>query len=161
MRTLLGAMIVVLFLTVVAGCASCGNKCAAVHPDQAKIDAAKKLDADFTAAFNRQDVDAVVACYWNSPEVVLYPPGAMECRGPQQIHDAVAQVFSETPGGKIELMDAKYTVTGCDVISDGRWTMTSSSGQAMQGRFTEVIAKKDGKWVIVVDHASVPMADGK
>jgi ketosteroid isomerase-like protein len=127
-----------------------------MHPDQAKIEGAKKLDADFVAAFNKQDPAAAAACYVDSAEAVLYPPGEMEARGRQQIHDCLANVFKSMPGGKLELIDPKYMVSGPNVIATGRWSLKPTNGETLQGRFTEVITKKDGKWSILIDHASMP-----
>ena len=43
----------------------------------------------------------------------------------------------------------------------GRWKLTipAAKGPAsvIEGRYTDVKAQKDGKWVYIVDHASVPL----
>ena len=160
MRTSIPSILTTLLLVIVTGgCSSSGGgKCPFMHPDQAKIDAAKRVDNDFVAAFNTGNADATAAYYWNNPALVMYPPGEMECRGWQQACDALARVFQQMPGAKLELVNPQYRVAGKDVIGYGQWTLTPSQGQPIHGRYTEVIARKDDKWVMVLDHPSVPMA---
>ena len=49
-------------------------------PEKVKA-SAKELDDKFMAAFNKEDINGVMDCYWNSPEVTIYPPDAMESKG--------------------------------------------------------------------------------
>jgi ketosteroid isomerase-like protein len=128
-----------------------------MHPTQAKIDAAKKTTDAFLAALNAHDANAAAALYWNSPDLVLYPPHELEAHGPQQAHDSLASILQKMQGGTFAFVDPKYLVAGNDVIVYGKWTYTPPQGQVTTGRFNHVVAKKDGKWVIVLDHASVPM----
>jgi ketosteroid isomerase-like protein len=151
---------VTLFALALGGCASSSGNCPLFHNDKAMIEAAKKVDADFVAAFNKGDVDAAAACYWNSPDLVVYPPAELECHGWQATRDALARVFKDNPGAHLEVIDPHYRVAGHDVIGYGRWTLTPANGkgQPLQGRFTQVMSKKDGKWVYILDHPSVPMS---
>jgi uncharacterized protein (TIGR02246 family) len=147
-------------LTAAGGCSSSGQ-CPLFHSDKTMIESAKKLDADFMAAFNKGDADATAACYWDSPEMVMYPPAAMERRGWQAARDEFAAFFKNNPGAQLRLIDPQYRVAGPDVVGYGRWTVTQSNGQQLNGRYTEIMAKKDGKWVMVLDHPSVPMGGGE
>jgi ketosteroid isomerase-like protein len=151
------AAIIIVALT--GGCASSGGggSCPFMHPEKAMIESARAADAAFVADFNKGDVDATASHYWNSPDVVLYPPGEMECHGWQQARDALAHVFKQMPGAQLKLIDPQYQVAGKDVIGYGRWTLTPPNGQPLEGRYTQVMAKKDGKWVMILDHPSVPM----
>jgi uncharacterized protein (TIGR02246 family) len=130
-------------------------------PDQ-MIAAAKALDAEFFRAFNAGDADAVAATYWRSPEVVSYPPDTMEVRGWDAIKAGFAQAFTAMGGAKLESLDAHYLVAGEYVLSWGRWKMTLPGADGtpvtMEGRYTDVKAKRDGKWVFIQDHASAPMS---
>jgi ketosteroid isomerase-like protein len=130
------------------------------NPEQ-MIEAAKALDQTIVAAINKGDIEAVMATYWNSPELVFYAPDALEIRGWQAVKDALAQSFAKTPGAKLELLEANYQVAGDVVIGSGKWRMTipSQTGPATEllGRYTDVKSQKDGKWVYTLDHSSAPL----
>lgn len=129
-------------------------------PEQ-MIASAKALDQQFVESFSKGDVDGVMATYWNSPDLVSYPPDSMEVRGWQAAKDALAQSFSQMPGASLELLESNNKVEGDVVLGFGKWrlTITPPEGDPMviNGRYTDVKAKRDGKWVYILDHASVPL----
>jgi ketosteroid isomerase-like protein len=144
--------------TGIGGCAMTCN------PDR-MIGEAQALDQRFAQAFSQGDVEGVMATYWNSPNLLLYPPGAMELHGTQAVRDGYVDTFKNMPGARLQLLDPHYEAAGNRVIGWGTWRMTiPSSGatlaQELNGRYTEVIAEKGGKWVYVLDHPSVPMPAG-
>jgi ketosteroid isomerase-like protein len=101
--------------------------------------------------------------YENSPELVSYPPDALEAVGFAAVKDGYVKSFAGMPGGKLELIDPHYRVAGDVVIGYGRWKMVmpGANGAApveLTGRFTDVKAERNGKWVYLIDHASVPFA---
>jgi len=93
---------------------------------------------------------------WNSPDLVIYPPDSMVCQGWQAAHDMFAQLVKANRGATIQLDDPQYLVAGDYVIDHGLWTITMPTGEQVHGRYTVVMAMKDGKWVFVLDHPSVP-----
>lgn len=125
------------------------------------IAAANALDQQFLAAYNSGDVDGVMATYWNSPDLVSYPPGTMEARGWQAVKDDLAGFFASTPGLKLELIDTHNKFIGDAVLGWGRWRITIPTGEkepmVLSGRYSDVKAKRNGKWVYILDHASVPL----
>lgn len=140
---------------IMIGWATAGGK------EDKMIAAAKALDQKFIEAYNKGDVDAVMATYWNSPELVSYPPDAMEVKGWQAAKDAFAHSFAHMKGAALELIESNYKVVGDAVITWGKWRlkMPAADGQTMEieGRYTDVKAERDGKWVYIMDHASVPL----
>lgn len=125
------------------------------------IAAAKALDQKFMEAFNKGDVDALMSTYWNSPDLVVYPPGAMEWRGWQAAKESFKEFLANMKGAKLQLTEPNYKVAGDVVMSWGKWriTMPTPDGKTMDmmGRYTDVKTKKDGKWVYIIDHASAPL----
>jgi len=125
------------------------------------IAAAKALDLAFVKAFNAGDSAKLAATYWHSPEVVSFPPDMMEARGWDAIKTGLADMKKSMPGAKLEMTETQYTVAGEYVLTWGKWRMTMPGPDgkpvAMEGRYTDVKAKRDGKWVFIHDHASVPM----
>jgi len=130
------------------------------NPEQ-MIAAAKALDQQFVAAYNNGDVDEVMATYWNSTDLVSYPPGAMEERGWQAVRAGLTTSFANISGAELELLETNYKVAGNVVFGWGKWRMTIPTGEEesieMSGRYSDVKAKRDGKWVYIFDHASVPL----
>lgn len=132
-----------------------------VESPEQMIAAAKALDKQSADAFNKRDVDAIMATYWKSPDLVCYPYGALEIRGWEAVKDDVMKTFSTMPAGvTVEIVEANYKVAGDVVITWGKWRtkMVSSNGQSLtlEGRGMCVVAKRDGKWVYILDHTSVP-----
>lgn len=123
--------------------------------------AATALNQRFVAAMNAGDVDAVMATYWNSPELVTFWPDAMIARGWGATKEGVAQTFKNMPGARLELTESHQMIAGDTVIGWGLWRMSvpQADGRSatMEGRYTDVKAKRDGQWVYILDNASVPL----
>ena len=119
------------------------------------------LDKAFIAAFNRGDRAALTDMYWNSPDVVFFPPDTMVVHGHTAIKDAWAMMTGNTGGLKLEMIESHNQAEGTVVLGWGLWklTMTGPDGKPMEmsGRYTDVKAERGGKWVYLMDHASVPI----
>ena len=132
-------------------------------PEQ-MIASAKAVDEAFIAGFNKADGDAVAATYWNSPETVSYLPDVMELKGFEAIKAGLVQSMPAMGGAQLQITEARYVPVGEDtVLSNGLWTMTMPAAEGaapaeMRGRFSAVMQRKDGRWVYIMDHASMPMA---
>lgn len=137
--------------------------CASTVPQNSEdmIAAARALDQEFVAAFNRGDAEALSRLNWNSPDAVLFPVGALEARGMSAIRQANAAMLAALPGARIELIESHQMPAGDVVIGWGKWrlTYTGPDGRPaeMIGRHTDVKAQRDGRWVYLLDHVSVPL----
>lgn len=139
-----------------------GSPAAPLAPDtSALVAAAEALDQQFIAAVSAGNAEALAALYWNSPDVASYPPDAMSAVGPDAIKTATGKMVEMMSGATLELVESHHIVIGDAVIGHGTWKMTAPGpdGQPVEtlGRYTDVKAERDGKWVYLVDHASVPM----
>ena len=125
------------------------------------IDEAKALSARFEEAFNNEDIDALAACYWDDPAVLSMPPGNMVVKGHEGIRADFKAFLEGTNVKRFKLRKPQYRVVGDSVIGWGKFRLTTlpSIGPevTIDGRYLEVIEKKNGEWVYVLDHASVPM----
>jgi len=135
----------------------------AESPDQ-MIAAAKVLDERFEQAFNRNDVNGMMSLYWNNPELTVFFPGEMVARGWDEAKKAAESMFAEMPGAKIKISDQHYKPAGDVVYCWGLWSLEAPPAHGnpptkLEGRFTDVRAKRDGKWVYIHDHASVPLPE--
>ena len=135
---------------------------APAKPDPAAlIEGAKKLDAQFLEAFNSRNVEAMAALYWNNAEVVSFQPDAMVVRGLAEIKEYLAKGMPAMPAGaKLEFLEVHYVPVGDIVMGWGlyRLTIPGPNGKNVEslGRFSDVKAERDGKWVFLMDHGSVP-----
>jgi len=126
------------------------------------VQAADDLDSRFVEAYNNRDTDALMDTYWNSPELISFPPGAMGSQGWEATKTAMEEEFANAPDFILELTETNNVAAGEVVLGYGKWRFTISMPDAepmiVEGRFSDVKAKRDGKWVYIMDHASVPMA---
>jgi len=134
----------------------------AQRPDPEKIKtAAKELDDKFMVAFNKEDLDGVMDCYWNSPEVIIYPPDVMESRGYEAVKSEFEKFFAENEIKGFEPTNTSYMALGDYGLGWGNFSITLGlpDGQEtkLEGRFTSISGMKDGKWVYIIDHASAPL----
>ena len=148
-------------LAVFGLAAACAAAPAAPEPDtDAMLAAAEDLDTRFAAAFNAADAETLAGMYWNNPDTASFPPDVMIMRGHSEIQAAYAGMI-ESMGTTLELTEKHHSVEGNLVLSWGLWTITmpGPDGEPMEmnGRFSDVKAERDGQWVYIMDHASVPL----
>ncbi|MFQ5583525.1 MAG: YybH family protein [Calditrichia bacterium] len=143
------------FVGYIFSCAPRGK-----NPEE-MIAAAKALDQRFITAYKNLDADGVAACYWKSPQLVNYQPAALQEKGWQEVKRGLEEFFSSVRKLELELLETNYNVIGDAVLGWGIWHMTihTPDGQSMEmkGRFSDVKAERDGKWVYIFDHVSVPL----
>ena len=126
--------------------------------------AVKSLYDQFTKAFNKGDVNGIMAFY--APDVFVfdlappreYPTWAAYKKDWQDLFDMfpgpVATSVSElhiTVAGSVA-----YT----HFINDTRLNAKDGSKTHLVARVTDVLRKQNGKWLIVLEHVSVPVDPG-
>jgi uncharacterized protein (TIGR02246 family) len=130
-------------------------------PGAAKAHGAQVVDEAVARAFKANDVDALAAAY--APDAVLYPPGAMEQRGRAAIRQGFADFLSHFRITDFTTADSHYETTGDLSVGWGRFTISAlpkdGGGAPMrwEGRYSSVARRVGGKWLLVSDHASLPM----
>lgn len=107
-------------------------------------------------AWNRHDLDAFMAGYWNSPELTFFA-GAQENHGWQAAIDRYKAKYA-SPGhemGSLEFSELRIEPLGTDsAFVRGAWHVTMSDGKTPHGLFTLVFRKFPNGWKIVHDHTS-------
>jgi ketosteroid isomerase-like protein len=93
---------------------------------------------------------------------VSFPPDLLVARGIEGIRKANIAAMKAMAGGKLEITESHQIPFHDVVVGWGLWRFTmpvpGGTPVEMVGRYTDVKAKRDGKWVYLVDHASaVPM----
>jgi ketosteroid isomerase-like protein len=107
-------------------------------------------------AWNRHDLEAFMAGYWNSPELTFFS-GANVRDGWQATLDRYRATYA-SPGhemGKLEFSGLRIEMLGTDgAFVRGSWHLTMSDGKTPHGLFTLVFRKFPEGWKIVHDHTS-------
>lgn len=133
--------------------------CAPAPNPAAMLAAADSLDARFVAAFNNRDAAAVAALYADSGSVSIGPDGAI-ATGRAEIEAGLKPTMAAMAGLRLDLSERHSRVVGTTVVTWGVSRLMSTAGSdarvLMEGRFSDVKAQRDGRWVYVLDHASVP-----
>lgn len=115
-----------------------------------------QLHVRFRDAFNRQDLDGVIALYEQNA-ILVTADGPV--RGRDAIREAYRGFFAMHPTIDLETTG----VNGTDNLAmlHGRWVVERSSvgeqPSSSHGRNTEVARRQaDGRWLFVIDNPSVP-----
>ena len=131
------------------------------HEDPAKVRAAiEEMDKSFVTAFNKMDVEGLIAHNWNSPNLVIMFPDTSFTG-----HDALKaywqKTFASVDVKKFEVTQQVVEVGHHMAYDHGMWNYTfqpkGGPEMSLSGRYLQVWVEKDGKWVVVADHASVPL----
>ena len=153
------ALITVYSLIIFTGCSTMR---ASQQAQEDLLTEARAVHQKFLAAFNSNDVQALSALYSKDSQVTLFPPDAMAAKGSEAIGKSFASIAKEMPGATLTMTEEHFRADGGSVYSWGLWAMSipGPRGKAikMNGRFTELLIKEDGKLVLLVDQASVPIA---
>jgi len=122
-------------------------------------DGAKMVDDAWKAAVLAGNLDAVVALY--APDAVMYPPDAMSVVGTEAIRENWTGFLATFTVNEVSF-EGRYGTEGDVSWGAGLWKLTVTpkpDGEPMvlEGRASSVCKKIDGKWLYLVDHASMPM----
>jgi uncharacterized protein (TIGR02246 family) len=121
----------------------------------------KDLDNAWVKAAKAGDVEGLVKLY--APTAVTYMPDEMKAKGTAEIRASFQKFLGASTVREMTLTQEFETTSGDLAASSGTFSMTvepksGGAAQTMQGRYSSVAARKNGKWMYVVDHASMPMA---
>ena len=115
----------------------------------------------FVKAFQANDIDGIMALY--APDAEMFPPDAMEAIGKDEIRNSYAGLMQRFTIQNFQVTEAHHEDNGNLSFGWGRFAMDmvpKEGGEKvhMEGRFSDVSKKINGKWLYIVDHASVPFA---
>jgi uncharacterized protein (TIGR02246 family) len=107
-------------------------------------------------AWNRHDLEAFMAGYWDSPDLTFFS-GAKETSGWQGTLDRYRATYASAGHemGKLDFSDLRIEMLGPEAaFVRGSWQLTLSDGKTPHGRFTLVFRKFPDGWKIIHDHTS-------
>jgi ketosteroid isomerase-like protein len=127
---------------------------------QNPVDAARttirKVIEDQQEAWNRQDLEAFMGGYWNSPELTFFS-GARESKGWQAALDRYKKNYQGAGHemGKLEFANLRIEMLGPEsAFVRGEFHLTMSDGKMPHGLFTLIFRKFPAGWKIVHDHSA-------
>ena len=157
-KTLLGVFVVVIFaagIFLLAGCATTGGVTSVTATDLAD---AKAMGQRFVDAMSRKDLDAAMSCFWKSPDLVLVLWGNT-VRGYDGVRAGIAQMFDQNDSVKLVVNEISHVPIGDMIMAVGTATYDlqpkSGPSQRIVERWTDMERKIDGRWVYVLDHATI------
>lgn len=124
-----------------------------VSEEEGAVAIRSAMDAQ-VAAWNRGDVDAFMAGYWQSPDLT-FVSGTSVTRGwAETLARYKTRYDSPAKMGRLAFSDITVTPLGPDAaLVLGKWKLTREK-DAPEGVFTLSWRRIDGAWKIVVDHTS-------
>jgi uncharacterized protein (TIGR02246 family) len=125
---------------------------------ESELAEAKELDRRLCEAISRKDLDAAMACFWDSPDVVAVIAGNVQ-KGPAAVRNGLKQLFDQNESVKLEVNEVAYLRAGDGVIGVGTATFdlkpVNGQRQLMVERWSDLRRKIDGRWVYVLDHTTM------
>ena len=138
--------------------AMCLGLLAVAVPVVAAEHGAQMVDQAWVRAMKANDLEATMALY--APDAVAYFPDG-DFKGKPAIRKSCTDLLAAFTV-KDATSEGTYETTGDTSLGWGYWSLTvvpKGGGDPipMKGRATVVVKKIGGKWLYVVDHASVPL----
>jgi ketosteroid isomerase-like protein len=114
----------------------------------------------FVKAFKAGDLDGVAALY--AHDAVSFPPDAMVANGQDEIRSSWGGLLNNFDVEDLIITNPHHETSGDLSTAWGNFKMIlipKQGGEPMvlEGRFSDVAKRIDGKWLYVADHASVPL----
>ncbi|MGN7784285.1 YybH family protein [Niabella sp. 22666] len=116
--------------------------------------AIRQILAKQTEAWNKGDINAFMQTYWKSDSLVFVGKNGVTY-GWQNTLDNYRKGYPD----KTAMGQLKFTIIRIEPLSGqvynviGKWHLTRTIGD-LQGHYTLIIRKINGKWLIVQDHSS-------
>ena len=117
----------------------------------------KQLDSRFLTAMSNKDVESAMACFFDSPDLVVVLYGNL-LRGPAAVRQFLMDLFSKMRAIRVEINEISHWSLGETVFAVGRATyeMEAPDGatSTLKECWTDARKKVAGRWVYVLDHAT-------
>lgn len=116
----------------------------------------KALDQRFIDAFQREDVNAMMSVYADSPNLIVVFAEGTQVKGSADVRTGYTALFGQYKSIRGELTDSNYVATSTGMVGFGKGYlyMTPKYGgseQRLDFRYTNYREKRGGIWAITVD----------
>lgn len=149
-RVIVRAWPATLLLVMSAACA------AAQTPESDAIGDVRAVWTAQVEAWNRGDLEAFMAGYWKSSDLVFFSNGT-ETRGWQETLDRYRARYQAEGKqmGTLDFPQLDFSMLGTEtVLTRGRWRLTMPDGKELSGMTSVIFRKLPEGWRIVHDHSS-------
>ena len=146
---LIAALSIALFPLAIAGF----GQSRSAQDREARIQAILRSQVE---AWNRHDLEAFMAGYWNSPTLTFFS-GASETQGWQATLERYRKNYQSENAemGKLEFSDLQIEMLGAQsAFVRGKFHLTLSNGKQPHGLFTLIFREFPEGWRIIHDHSS-------
>lgn len=117
----------------------------------------QELDQRFIEGMSQKDIEQVMSCFWNSPDLILVVFDGTVFRGSDNVRKALEQMFTQFESLSLVINEISHIRVWESVFAVGTATyeMKAKDGTSQQitERWTDVRRKVEGRWVYVLDHA--------
>lgn len=118
---------------------------------------AEDLDYRFMEAYNRLDVEAYMACLWNSPNLVVVDYDGTVYSGWELVRQVTVGTFAGLQSAHVEIVEVTYMHSGDTVAAVGTAKYHLQTKDGLLKNFTvrwgNFRRKVDGQWVYVHEYA--------
>jgi ketosteroid isomerase-like protein len=129
----------------------------------ASAQAVRAVFDNLIKGIERSDVDAVMALYWNSPQLVIFNNNGTVTRGWEQVRSNRASSYPLAKNVQIEARDVRATMLGRDgAVVSCLWRQSQEyrgTPESAAGRLTVVFRLINNGWKIVHTHSSPEAPD--
>jgi uncharacterized protein (TIGR02246 family) len=116
----------------------------------------QEFDRQFCEAMSQKDVDQVMSCVWDSPDLTFVDFEGNVVRGPENFRKEVEGMFAQSESLRLVIDEISHVRVGDAVFAVGTATydMQAPDGtsQQIRERWTDVRIQVDGRWVCALDH---------
>jgi uncharacterized protein (TIGR02246 family) len=132
--------------------AAAGNAPPAAAPASASAAGVQQLNDAFLKALQAGDIDGIMKLY--AADAVLFPPGEKVARGQEEIRFKWNNLIEANKISETSLKEAKYVASptvsaGWGDVSMKLEPKNGKPPKTIQGRFSTVAEKRNGKWAYV------------
>ncbi len=129
----------------------------------ASAQAVRAVFDNLIKGIERSDVDAVMALYWNSPQLVIFNNNGTVTRGWEQVKSNRASSYPEAKQVKIDSRDVRVQMLGREgAVVTCLWRQSQEyrgTPESAAGRLTVVFRLINNGWKIVHTHSSPEAPD--
>lgn len=122
-----------------------------------ELEGIQDLDRRFVDAYNRLDIDDLMDCLWNSPNLVVLLYDGTVYVGWDTVREITEATFAGLESANVKIDEITYLRSGDAIMAVGTasYELQPKDGplKKFTGRWTDFRRIENGKWVYVSDHA--------
>jgi len=141
-------------IAIVILLSACAQPQTAVFDVKAEEEAVRQVLRDQEAAWNKGDLEGFMAGYWKSDSLQFMSPRGIN-RGWQATLDGYKKGYPDVAAmGALQFEILQVTaLSPANFLVTGKYHLTRVSGN-LDGVFTLVFKKANGRWVVMYDHTA-------